>query len=291
MEVIDWNPEGDAILKKKELTLHEHLHEKKASSTPDEKALFGGKRGFRIGALNKGLQRLGVESLGRVLEIGAGDGWCSAYILKHYHVDMIYILETTRASVESLIPATLAAVGAPVERAKLVRGSFNDIHLESSVDLVVAMGALHHSSNLYHTFTEVYKCLKPGGWLIAQEPFMSDEAPNEYYFSREDKEINFWDIERIRNYERTDLFYRECEYKTAAFHAGLQPSFLDLSEPEKKKGFVWRKKAVKDAAKGISSPKEGLLLAQKPTVYIDRRPVTSWERISLSATTQDEKNT
>lgn len=44
---------------------------------------------------------------------------------------------------------------------------------DSSVDLVVALGALHHVATVETVVREMVRVLKPGGWLIIREPITS----------------------------------------------------------------------------------------------------------------------
>ena len=104
---------------------------------------------------------------------------------------------------------------------ELVLGSFNSIPLVEKFDFVLAFGALHHSSNLQKTLDECFKALKPGGHLIAQEPYSSDETPNSFFVEMKNKKINVQGLIEIKNKLRDDNFYRKCEYLTASYHAGF----------------------------------------------------------------------
>ena len=74
------------------------------------------------------------------------------------------------------------------------------------------MGALHHSQNLKNTLKSLYNALKPNGMLIAQEPAMPDETKhNDYQFKYNIIEERYGN--KIRNGDRYDRFFRECEYK------------------------------------------------------------------------------
>ena len=80
-------------------------------------------------------------------------------------------------------------------------GSFNQIPVTSFFDFVVAMGALHHSTNLLRTLQECAKALKPGGFLIAQEPASEDSATNEEFLAR------YTAFETFYNADYTDFLY------------------------------------------------------------------------------------
>lgn len=44
---------------------------------------------------------------------------------------------------------------------------------DESMDLAVALGALHHVATVEHVVGEMIRVLKPGGWMIIREPIMS----------------------------------------------------------------------------------------------------------------------
>jgi SAM-dependent methyltransferase len=277
MKYLDWDISADVHLKKMEIELHEVLHEKRSSDVKSKNELFKSKY-FRIGALEKAFQKTGIKSkksLGRVMDIGAGDGWCSAYLLDRYHVDELYVMEISESSLKKLIPSTLKLSESSLDNVNLVKGSFNEIRLTNELDIVIAMGALHHSANLYKTAKEIYKSLKPGGYLIAQEPFMSNTTLNKFYNDRANQTKDFNGLISIKNEDRTDVFYRMCEYQTAFMHAGYDVIFEELSG--KKKSV---KKTLKDllspyAESSANGPKNGLVVAQKPLT--SNEVITSWE--------------
>ncbi len=74
------------------------------------------------------------------------------------------------------------------------------------------MGALHHSQDLNKTLKSIAAALKPEGFLVAQEPTMPDNTTHEdYQFKYNIVEERFG--LKIRNGDRFDRFFRECEYK------------------------------------------------------------------------------
>jgi len=221
MEVIDWSPERDSSIKEKEFLIHEKYHEALVEKYTSERQVFNSFRKFRIHALNRGIKHFGSLS-GDVLEIGAGDGWCSAYVLKNYKVNSIHTMEITEAATNRLIPHVFDICGVDKSRATLIRGSFNQIDSTDAYDHILSMGAIHHSENLQLTLDNVYNALKPGGVFIAQEPGMIDSTPNSFYHSRNEKVANFKKIVQVTNKERSDIFYRKCEYLTAAYHSGFE---------------------------------------------------------------------
>lgn len=274
MEILDWSPSADKFLKHKEIEIHDLYHEdlsKKELTTAE--ILETPKRKMRIQALHKALNQAKIQELnGQVLDIGAGDGWCSAYMLLNFpKVEKVYSMEINDAAINSLIPKVLKTTKADQSKSIMVKGSFNDIKLKNHFDYVVAMGAIHHSNNLYKTFKNVWEALKPGGWFIAQEPFMPDFTKNSYYSIRESQEINFKGILSVKNSERTDLFYRECEYRTAALHAGFDFDFIKMNTGN---SFL---KQLKSKLANEIKVKNMAFFAQKPLDKLEFPLPTSWE--------------
>lgn len=217
----NWNPREDKLLKPKEFEIHQLYHEKLAEKIKTEKDVFEPRKA-RIKSLEILNNKIsGIK--GNILEIGAGDGWCSAYILKKWNnqIKSLDIMEISDSAIEKLIPKTLSVCSLSTEKISLIKGSFNNIPHQNHYDVIVAMGALHHSSNLAHTLQTIYESLKPGAWLIAQEPFVSDNTQNDFYTKRNNETVNFKGVMTVKNEERSDNFFRLCEYRSAAYAAGF----------------------------------------------------------------------
>lgn len=275
MKILDWNPKNDKSLKEKEIAIHHEYHANLASKELTKKDLFeSAHRMLRINALLRSLELANTKIKGNILEIGAGDGWCSAYILRQFsnQIENIHIMETNDSAINFLIPKSLNVAEVNTNNVSLVKGSFNDIQLKNNYDFVIAMGAIHHSADLRLTFQNIYNSLKPGGWFLAQEPFMINQTKNKFYFDREKNEINFKGIIKVKNNERSDLFYRECEYMTAAYHSGFDFNSEYIVNEYTKKG-LFGKAVPKLKSDG---PNNMLIYAQKPIENYDWVPVTSW---------------
>jgi SAM-dependent methyltransferase len=277
MKVENWMDQEDPFLKKREIEIHHNYHENLADKEVSLSKLFeSDQRKIRIDSLNYFINKTGVKFHGKILEVGAGDGWCSAYIGRNFSYDELYTMEINKAAIERLIPKVFKVAEIDTSKSTLVLGSFNNIKLKNYFDVVVVMGALHHSSNLYSTFKSIYESLKPGGWLVAQEPSMHNDTLNNFYFEREKQEVNFKKLETVKNSDRSDVFYRECEYRTAGFHVGFDFYSADLSNQNTKKSFFdfMKKKEMKVVDK--SRPANILIYAQKP-LNANSFPVTNWE--------------
>ncbi len=226
----EWKVECDATLKSGELKIHEKLHDhmsRQPASTVE--GLLASKRN-RVSAIELALTDMKTDFHGKILEVGAGNGWCSAYLCSRFpRIEHAHVLEIDRPAVERLIPQTMEVFGIESFRYTTVRGSFNQIPRTDYFDFVVAMGALHHSENLYCTLRSLFQSLRMGGYLIAQEPMVPDLTPNSYYDRRLNEKVMFQNLQEVWNHERSDIFYRRCEYVTAAVHAGFDLSVHDLT--------------------------------------------------------------
>ena len=159
---------------------------------------------------------------GRVLEIGAGTGWCSAVLSQEPAVEEVYVLEYDRYCVESLIPLVHRALAAKQEKIRRVLGSFNRLQCDDGFfDLVVSIGALHHSENLHATLRESFRALKPGGWLLASEPCEFNSLTQRAHHDIMHRPIPSDDGRTVTKAEKSDHVVRLCAYEAAAFDAGF----------------------------------------------------------------------
>ncbi len=276
MKYLDWNPEKDNQLKKKEIEIHQKFHDHLAEKELSIDEILGSsKRIERSSSLKKALSKKHLSlSNKKVLELGAGDGWCSLFMLKNFELEELHAMEINDAAVHSLIPKVLELSGKDLSHCTVIKGSFNNIENKEYYDYIIAMGALHHSSNLHKTFSEIWSALKPGGWLIAQEPFMPDFTTNDYYYQREDQNVDFKNLLKVKNNERSDLFYRLCEYQVAAYHAGFNFYY------ERMKTWPTFRSLVMMLKNGIpKGPRPGnlSLVCQKPEHEVKLPTPTGWE--------------
>lgn len=285
MKTENWNPEADRFLKSGERELHQFLHETRSETEMPWTSVLEVKS-RRWSALQKAAEKIGGIS-GRVLEVGAGDGWCSAGILRHYDVEECVIVEVDEAAVNSLIPKMLRTFEVEDKNVTIALGSFNNIPHESHFDFVIAMGALHHSENLFLTLRTLWKALKPGGYLLSQEPAMADVTTNDFY-DRKSREVKkFAEGIEIANSERSDHFYRKCEYLTALYHSGFEPDMEDIGSPhatETKTSFADRViekfGGIPPCRDDLSLPTNIFLTARKPENSSPGLPITAWEEDS-----------
>lgn len=159
------------------------------------------------------------ELSGYVCDVGCGSGYISIWLaLNHPRIKCIDAVEASALAVEQLIPRNIKYHNVDQKvTAKL--GSFDDLGSEK-YDYVVVMGALHHSINLERALESIAKSLKPRGVLIAQEPAMPDHTTHKAFRDKYNIVEERYGL-KIRNGERYDRFFRECEYKSAIVKSGL----------------------------------------------------------------------
>ena len=100
------------------------------------------------------------------------------------------------------------------------------------------------------------------------------EGRIQVYFNRDEQEINFKEITKVQNNERTDVFYRECEYRVAGFHAGFDYQSSRILKPAEEKKVSFFNKTIPE---NIDKPNNLIIYAQKPKNNTNKRPITNWE--------------
>jgi len=156
---------------------------------------------------------------GVIADVGCGSGYFGIFLATQTdQIKYVDAIEASEAAVKEVIPRN-AEFHNVLGKVKPIFGSFDELAKET-YDFVFAMGALHHSPDLKKTLEVISQSLKKGGYLIAQEPAMPDSTSHEAY----DFKYNIVEERfglKIRNGDRFDRFYRECEYKSSLVHAGF----------------------------------------------------------------------
>lgn len=285
ISIENWYPSEDKFLKQGEIDLHQFLHSERSKKIVSADEILTIKS-FRWNFLRGAIDKFGGVS-GRSLEVGAGDGWCSAAVLANYPLEEATIVEIDDAAVRELIPSTLHAFGVLERKIVVAKGSFNNIPKHDYFDVAFAMGALHHSSNLYMTFKSIFRSLRPGGVLFSQEPAMNDTTSNDYYEKREKETTTFIEGVEVINSARSDTFYRECEYRTAALHAGFDVDVerVNQTAESNRKRFglfpfgLFPKAKSKCDQESNNKPFNVFITATKPAQESEREPLTAWESV------------
>ena len=263
----NWKPDRDLSLTNKEVALHEELHEQRSKIEVNGCQLL---QNPRLKLIPIAERHMGRTISGRVLEIGCGTGYASAWIAQNRRVERVYALEVTRAAVEKLIPKTLDAIGVEDGKVLPTLGSFNCIPHKDFFDFVVSFGAIHHSADLLSTMAACYESLKRGGLMICQEPVSSDSVSNSDFIEDYDQYESFHGIEEIQKKERHDHFFRGCEYKVAAYFSGFDIVLFENCEKQ-----ITRPHSIKNT---LADPIRALLRRSRvpkkvqPHLFIVKKP-------------------
>lgn len=191
--------------------LHDYIHEE--MSKKDPKDLLTNPR-------LKVLDMLADFNIsGHVADVGCGSGYFGIGVAKYFDsVNKVDCIEASRVAVESVIPKNISYYDLS-SKVNALEGSF-DLLPNETYDVIFAMGALHHSKNLSHTIHSIFKALKPGGLLVAQEPAMPDDTTHTSYQFKYNIIEEKYGL-KIRNGDRFDRFFRECEYKYCLVNNGF----------------------------------------------------------------------
>ena len=218
----------------------ENFYHQIIQSPKDAQAFVSNGRNFwRRESLEKFKMFIGSDIHGRVAEIGAGVGWYSALLSKIERVEEVYALDYDEFSVKELIPKAVANLDGDPSKIKLTVGSYNKMQCpDNYFDFVFSVGAIHHSENLQDTFSECFRVLKPGGYLLALEHC----HPNSYTNSaRANDDNEMISVERakmlygdadlkIMAKDNSDHNYRLCEFQSASYQVGFDifPYIFDV---------------------------------------------------------------
>jgi len=103
----------------------------------------------------------------RALSLACGHGHVERLLAERGVFEQCLGLDLAPGAIEEA--RRLAAEGG-YENLEYQLADLNRLHLEpGSFDLILAVGALHHMSDLDHVLEEVFRALKPGGLLVANE--------------------------------------------------------------------------------------------------------------------------
>jgi SAM-dependent methyltransferase len=230
-QALNWSPEQDTKYIREgaqalQAELHRRIYDPNFKDAVATRAFLESPRTYwRRTALEKFQIFKGGPISGQVLEIGAGTGWCAAWLSRLPHVEKVYAVEYDAYAVEHLMPKVFAHADARADKIVRVLGSFNHMpEAHGRMDMVVSIGAIHHSENLLATLTEVGRALKPGGYFVALEPCEPNslsQREQEALGEREDPAAMRKYGRKVRNKENSDHYYRLCEFEAAALWSGL----------------------------------------------------------------------
>ena len=200
-----------SILNISDKALHDEIHNEMMNSNPE--TLLTNPR-LQILDMIKGFKISGV-----VADVGCGSGYLGIGLARKFEkIEKVDCIEASLIAVKKVIPRNIDFWGQS-SKVFAVHGSFDDLP-KNYYDVVFAMGALHHSRNLKNTLTNIFQALKPGGLLIAQEPAMPDTTTHSNYDFKYSIIEERYEL-KIKNGDRYDRFFRECEYKSTLVTSGF----------------------------------------------------------------------
>ena len=216
-QIINWTPESDPFTKKGEIQVHAIIHD---IMSKDSHSKFKSKQN-RINILKRAEKTIGENISGNVLDVGCGNGYASIFLAQNRPIDVVHSMECNLPAIDSLVRNHFKQAEVDDEKYELILGSFNDIKMKKFYNYVISLGALHHSSNLLKTTSEIYSSLQCGGYLIAHEPYMSSFTPNDKYIKKDNTSKKVQGLVDWRESNRDDHFFRKCEWLTAFHHSGF----------------------------------------------------------------------
>ena len=104
----------------------------------------------------------------KVLDLGCGTGWLSAFLSRFDQVESIVALDGDSHNLEIMLPEVSRALGADLSKIKPTRGLFQPLPFaDGELDLVVASSAVHHAQDIISLFQELRRVVKEDGLIIA----------------------------------------------------------------------------------------------------------------------------
>lgn len=204
---------NEDLLSRYDKELHRAIHKSMLEADPGQ--LLDNPRLTIVPKVEK---RIG-EIKGDVADIGCGSGYLSIWLaLNNEAIKSIDAVEASQEAIDGPLQRNLRYFDVQ-EKVVPVLGSFDDLDREK-YDFIFAMGSLHHSKDLQRTLHSISQGLKAGGYLIAQEPAMPDTTTHRQFHRKYNIVEERFGL-KIRNGDRYDRFFRECEYKAAIVKSGL----------------------------------------------------------------------
>lgn len=236
---LDWNPERDLEhIRPSARVLRERSARHQVARSPQRSSGSSDLVHWRRGAIRIFELLIGRPISGRVLEIGAGAGWCAGYLSRSPEVSEVYALDYEPYCVGTLMPHVHAQQGADIRKITRVLGSYNVMDSpDGFFHFVVSMGALHHSEALDVTLQECARVMSPGGYLFALERCEPNSLTRErelflenQILSQEKQRRTYGDTlpsdTVVREKDYSNHYYRLMEYEVCSLRAGLHPDAL-----------------------------------------------------------------
>lgn len=108
-----------------------------------------------------------------VLDLAGGSGWLSAYLSSYSAVSKIYLLDTSKYFLHTVMPVIVRLMRGNAAKITAIEALFAPLFFEdNSMDMVVISSSLHHADNMEDLLKEIKRVLKPGGFM-----FILNETP------------------------------------------------------------------------------------------------------------------
>lgn len=119
--------------------------------------------------------------IGNGIDLGGGVGSVSSVIATSSEVEKIICLEITENCVTKCQPVVISGIARDKKNKVIsVIGDFDNLELnEGSLDFAIAWDAIHHSSNVVNTLSEVRRVLKPNSYLVIVDRGHNNLTSNE----------------------------------------------------------------------------------------------------------------
>jgi ubiquinone/menaquinone biosynthesis C-methylase UbiE len=156
---------------------------------------------------------------GRILELGAGQGWASCLVKRYEPEAHIIATDISPYAIASL-PNWERVWGINIDRHYACK-SYETREADASVDLVFCFASAHHFVEHEKTLAEVQRILKPTGTAL----YLFEPTANRFFYR-----FQRWRINRVRPAVPEDVIV-PARFKRSAEACGLQARFdvfLDL---------------------------------------------------------------
>ena len=199
-------------MKPKDIVFHENKYSAEIESNNSSKILNNPRLKIFDFFINK------IKNIeGNILDAGAGNGYAGIYLLKNFKNINLSFLDISKNSCD-LIKKNSDYWG--IKNYKIVNSDLYNFKPEIKFDFIVSFGTLHHADCLYSFFEKFSEFLNNDGYLICEEPTMSNYTTNLEYIEKYEKEEIKFGI-KLKNLERDDHFFREAEYVVGAAYNNL----------------------------------------------------------------------
>ena len=112
---------------------------------------------------------------GKVMDVGAGFGFASAYLTSYKSVKKVYAIDYSKEACKRIIKTASNFEKAIPSKLQAIHGSFDDIK-DNNFNLIIAFGAIHNSPDLSLTFRSLFNKLAPNGILLVSDMCLSYNA-------------------------------------------------------------------------------------------------------------------